>query len=206
MPERPVHVSAPEGLREPRGRGVAGHRLGGTVRVALLRGLPLVAACDAWCQLGTRLELDALIAAGDALIGWPRPMATEQDVDAAIQRFGSRPGAVRLRRARSWMRPGSASPRETRLRLLVERTGHPAPECNGVIPLLDGDSTHGDLVFREQRVILEYDGEQHRTDEKQFHRDVDRLNALALAGWTVIRVTRAQSPARMLQSLDRALG
>lgn len=35
---------------------------------------------------------------------------------------------------------------------------------------------------------MEYDGDQHRSAE-QFRRDVERLNALRMAGWTVLRFT-----------------
>lgn len=199
-----VHVSAPSGSRPPRGRRVAGHRLGVSIRTDVIRGLAVVSAGDAWCQLSARLGLDALVAAGDRLIGWPRPLMAMSEVHAAIDRYGSRPGVVRLRAARALLRPDSASPRETRLRLIVHRAGLPEPECNGAIGLGDGTVTHGDLVFRA-RGVIEYDGEQHRSDARQFARDVARLNALALAGWTVIRITRAQSARQILALLDRAL-
>jgi hypothetical protein len=186
--------------------GVVGHRLAADVPLSIVRTLPVVSACDAWCQLGASLPVDALIAAGDRLIGWPQALATFDDIDAALRRWGSGRGAVALRTARGEVRRGSASPRETRLRLLVLRAGHPEPECNGEIRLPDGSVTHGDLVFRAQRVVLEYDGEQHRTDARQFRRDVARLNALALDGWIVIRVNRTTPTADVLAQLDRAFG
>ena len=125
-------------------------------------------------------------------------------IDAAIERFGSRRGAIRLRAARADLKPGSASRRETRLRLRVLRAGFPEPELNTPIEL-DGGRTHGDLVFREYRVLLEYDGEQHRDDDAQFHRDVERLNDLATAGWIVVRVGRRLPLPRALDQLERAL-
>lgn len=118
-----IHVAAPAPRHQPRGRGVIGHRLGAAIPVAMLRGLPVVAPCDAWCQLGASLPVDALIAAGDRLVGWPRALATLGEVDGAIARHGSRRGAAALRTARRELRPGSASPRETWLRLAIVRAG-----------------------------------------------------------------------------------
>ncbi|MFE5670547.1 hypothetical protein ACFQ58_02960 [Agromyces sp. NPDC056523] len=201
----PLHVSAPAPLRQPRVAGVVGHRLGKDIRVGRIRALPVVAVADAWCQLATTLAHDDLVAAGDRIIGWPRPLGSLDAIDAAIERFGSRRGAVRLREARADLRVGSASRRETRLRLQVVRAGFPEPELNARIGLGGSRSTPGDLVFRDYRVLLEYDGEQHRDDEAQFHRDVERLNDLAAAGWIVIRVGRRLPLPRALDQLERAL-
>jgi len=201
----PLHVSAPAPLRQPRAAGVVGHRLGDGIRITHLLGLPLVAAVDAWCQLAASLGHDDLVSAGDRLLGWRSPITTLDEIDAAIERFGSRHGAKRLRAARGDIRPGSASPRETRLRLAVGRAGLPEPELNAPIRLGAGWTTHGDLVFRQYRVLLEYDGEQHREDDVQFHRDVERLNDLAADGWIVIRVGRRLPVARALDQLVRAL-
>ena len=105
------------------------------------------------------------------------------------------------------MRAGSASLRETRLRLLVLRcpAGYPEPEPNGAIELSTGARTFGDLVFRAYKVVLEYDGGQHRALERQFLRDVDRLNDLARDGWLVIRVHKDTTDAAALGWLDDAL-
>jgi hypothetical protein len=201
----PLHVAVPAPLRQPRMKGVVGHRLGTHAETRFIAGLPVVAPCDAWCQLADSLGPDDLVAAGDRLLGWRDALATLDELDRAIVRFGSRPGVAALRRARIDIRPRSASRRETLLRLNVLRHGYPEPECNGAIELSAGWMTHGDLVFRRYRVLLEYDGEQHRTDDRQFHRDVERLNDLATDGWIVIRVGRRLPLRRALAQLDRAL-
>ncbi|RXZ49836.1 hypothetical protein [Agromyces binzhouensis] len=201
----PLHVSAPAPLRQPRVAGVVGHRLGSGIRTTHLAGLPLVAPGDAWCQLAASLGHDDLVSAGDRLVGWRSPLVTLDEIDAAIERFGPRHGAKRLRAARGDIRPGSASRRETRLRLRVVRAGFPEPELNTPIRLGAGWTAYGDLVFGQFGVLLEYDGEQHRADEVQFHRDVERLNDLAADGWIVIRVGRRLPPARALDQLERAL-
>lgn len=186
--------------------GVTGHRIRAErVRLAFVSGMPAVSASDSWCQLATTLTHDDLVAAGDRVLGWPRPLATTEELDAAIARHRGGRGTAARDAARLDIRPGSASRRETRLRLRVMRAGFPEPELNTPIELPDGRVTHGDLVFREFRVLLEYDGEQHRADDEQFHRDVERLNDLAADGWIVIRVGRRLPPARALDQLERAL-
>lgn len=103
------------------------------------------------------------------------------------------------------MRAGSASPRETRLRELLVGAGLPEPEPNAPIELPDGTRTHGDLVYARHRVVVEYDGEQHREDPVQFARDVDRLNALSVAGWIVVRIRKDMSDARAIEVVSAAL-
>jgi len=39
------------------------------------------------------------------------------------------------------------------------------------------------------KIALEYEGDHHRTDRRQFRRDIRRFEALADMGWLTIRVT-----------------
>ena len=103
------------------------------------------------------------------------------------------------------MRPRSASAKETALRLAATRAGFPEPECNGEIPLSNGSTTWGDLVYRAWRVVFEWDGEDHRLVVRRYRRDVERLNDLALDGWLVVRVNRFTGLEAALAWLDRAL-
>ncbi|GAA2029469.1 hypothetical protein GCM10009819_11400 [Agromyces tropicus] len=61
----------------------------------------------------------------------------------------------------------------------------------------------GDLGYPDHRVLMEYDGEQHRTDDRQFGRDVDRLDDLAHLGWRVVRFTKAHRGAALRARFDR---
>lgn len=191
-------------------RGVLGHRSAQRPNIVMLHGLRLTDATSSWCALaagrgGHELSLDELVEAGDRLLGRPAALCGFDEIDAAIAGYGTRRGVRALREARALLRAGSESPRETRLRLVVLRAGLPEPEPNGVITLGDGRSTHGDLVFRRYRVLLEYDGEHHLTDPVQWARDVARLNDLADAGWLVIRVTKTMQRGEILARTERAL-
>ncbi|KQX05033.1 MULTISPECIES: hypothetical protein [unclassified Leifsonia] len=186
-------------------RGIIGHRGLPGVALGVQNGLRVVSPCDAWCQMVSSLDLDEAIVAGDGLVGWPHPLATLDDLDTAIERFGRRPGARRIADARPHIREWSASPRETLLRLATLRAGYPDAELNGLIVLSSGRRTHGDLVYRKYKILLEYDGEQHRLDGGQFATDVKRLNDFSEDGWIVIRVVRHTSEREALARLDRAL-
>lgn len=59
------------------------------------------------------------------------------------------------------------------------------------------------LAYPEYRVIVEYDGEHHRTDRDQNARDVDRLDDLVQAGWRVIRFNATHVGARRLERMVR---
>ncbi|MFC5928991.1 DUF559 domain-containing protein [Cryobacterium melibiosiphilum] len=177
----------------PRVVGVRGHRVtAGSVRTVLVRGFRVAAPVDTWCQLASVLSLDELIVVGDALVRRQSPPATLPELRAAVADFAGHRGAKKLREALIWVRAGVDSPRETELRLLLVRAGLPEPEINGIIRnRLGVKIATGDIVYRRYKVLVEYDGGQHRTDEEQYHWDVDRLDAIMAEGWRVIRINKS---------------
>jgi hypothetical protein len=90
------------------------------------------------------------------------------------------------------------SPRETYLRLCLVLAGLPVPECNLIIGDDQGPIGRVDLVYLAHKLIIEYEGDQHRTDRNQWNRDIDRHEDFARDHWTLIRVTseRARWPAK----------
>lgn len=200
-----IHVTAWGASGRPRCRGVVGHHLSERPAVERLGGHLVTDAASTWCALATVLSLDELVEAGDRLVGRPEPLVLFEQIDRAIAKHGGRRGARRLREARALLRANSESPRETRVRLLLLRAGLPEPQPNGEIRLRSGRVTHGDLVFRHYKVLVEYDGDHHRTDSAQWVRDVHRLNDLADAGWHVIRINKATPTAEIVARTERAL-
>ena len=200
-----LHVIALDGGRAPRSRSVVGHTTASRVDVRTRDGLRVVAPVAAWIGLGGLLAVDDLVAAGDRLIGLPRPLASLAEIDEGLTMHAGRRGARALKEARGLMRPAVFSARETATRLLLIRAGFPEPESNGRIELWNGRVIRGDLVFRAARVVLEYEGEQHLTDPVQWARDLERYNDLALSGWLVIRISRRMSEADVVAAVRRAL-
>ena len=65
-----------------------------------------------------------------------------------------------------------------------------------------------DAAYPDHRVIVEVEGDQHRTDRDQWNRDIDRQADLVAAGWEVVRLTAAhlcsgQAAHRVRAALER---
>ncbi|TXN28646.1 hypothetical protein [Lacisediminihabitans profunda] len=169
-----------------------GHELLPTTHIVTLPGgLRVSCAVDTWCQLARYLRVDDLIVMGDGLVCRTNPVATMDELVAAVAAWGHRPGVAALREALPDIRVRTDSARETMLRLVVVRAGFPEPIVNFEVRNRFGAILGlADLAFPEFRVLLEYDGGQHRDDEKQFHRDVERLDDFMEEKWRVIRVNK----------------
>jgi hypothetical protein len=184
-----LHVMTEGGARSLRVKGVAGHV--GRSETVLLNGLRLATPLAAWCQLGGTFSIEDLVIAGDGLVARKHPVVSmSQMLDAVDARKGSR-GYSKLKEAIAFVRPNTDSAPESALRLLVVRAGLPEPMVNVPIRNREGKVTaHADLAFPEFSIVLEYDGDQHRTDAQQYYIDIDRLQRIMREGWHVIRVNR----------------
>jgi hypothetical protein len=85
--------------------------------------------------------------------------------------------------------------------------GLPIPECNLIIGDDQGPIGRVDLVYIAYKLIVEYEGDQHRTDRNQWNRDIDRHEDFARDHWTLIRVTseRARWPRQVVRGVYEAL-
>jgi very-short-patch-repair endonuclease len=62
-----------------------------------------------------------------------------------------------------------------------------------------------DMGWEAVKVAVEYEGDHHRTDRRQFNRDIARLDALSTElGWIVIRVTAEDVPGGILRRVAAA--
>ena len=201
-----IHVTTVAPEHPPRMRGVVGHSVGERPEVHRVAGLPVLEPVGTWCQRASVLELYDVVAAGDHLVrdeyGWT---TAAEIVARAGQQAGSR-GARRAREAAGRIRPRSESRQETRLRLLLVDCGFPEPETNVPIALPPGrPRVRGDLVYERYKVLVEYDGEQHRLDDGQYNRDAERLHDLRAAGWIVITVRKGSTPEWVRATVGEAL-
>jgi hypothetical protein len=204
-----LDVSVPSPRRAPRLRGVRGHEQLPSARTRTLpSGLRVSDPVETWCHLAAELSLDELIIMGDGLVSRQAPLASLAELTAAVAGWGARRGAPLLRRALPEIRCRTDSARETILRLLIVRAGLPEPEVNLVICNSFGVVIGlGDLGYQKYRVLLEYDGGQHRADERQFHIDIARLDAFMEEKWRVIRVNKSlmRQRATLLDKVRTAL-
>ena len=200
-----LHVSTFAPRRAPRVRGVVGHQTHRTaVEVGIFHGFPVVSPVDAWCQLAAEMTVRELVIVGDALVRRKHPWSTMDVMRERVEAYRGRRGHQRLVEAVALVRPRTDSPPETELRLDIVAAGMPEPEVN--VPIVGRHGREfalGDLVFPKYMVIVEYDGEQHREDNTQYSRDVDRLDDLAELGYRVIRVNKTHRWERRHRVLEK---
>lgn len=142
-------------------------------------------------DLGRWLPGDRAVEVLDALSRATGSCSSE--ISALAARHAGERGLVRLRAAVELMDPGAESPQETRVRLVLIRGGLPRPTTQ--IPIRDGTGriiARADLGWERWRVLVEYDGAHHWTDERQRTWDIERFERLAELGWAVVRVNAEQ--------------
>lgn len=148
-------------------------------------------------DLGRRAPLGRAVAHLDALVRATR--LDPADIPALAQRHPHVRGLRQLPRAVDLIDAGAQSPRETWLRLLLIDAGYPRPRTQIPIPRPDGRVRYYlDMGWEDVMVAAEYDGEQHRLDPRQYHRDLERSEHLANLGWTVIRVVAGDHASAIL--------
>ncbi|HKW60148.1 MAG TPA: DUF559 domain-containing protein [Candidatus Dormibacteraeota bacterium] len=144
---------------------------------------PLRTACD----LGSRSDLVQSTVAIDMALH-----AGITDLKALRRHIDGNPGAKgikRLRRAVGLAEPRSESPMETRLRLQLIFARLPRPEVQ--VNLEDESGrfiARADLYYPDARLVIEFDGQNHR---ERLIQDARRQNALVNAGYHVLRFTVA---------------
>jgi very-short-patch-repair endonuclease len=155
--------------------------------------------------LAQTLTVDDLIIAADGLVCRKNPAATIGQLHEAVEGWRGSRGYRNLQAAMGNVRERTDSARETMLRLLIIRSGLPEPMINAPIRSRTGRVVaHADLAYPEFRIVIEYDGDQHRTDHAQYYIDVDRLERMTRESWRVIRVNhRHMAQPRSLECLIR---
>jgi hypothetical protein len=195
-----LHVTVPAPRRAPRIRGVVGHRSLSVERMRIPLGVWVTTPGRTICDLAPVLDRVALVAAVDHLL-------RARSADDLVRAIGAHPHpqARRLENALAEARPGVDSPQETALRLAILDAGFPEPAVTEYV-----HSTRGfivaktDLSYPRYRVALEYEGDHHRTDRRQWQRDIARYRELEALGWLALRVTAADlapSPRELLMQL-----
>ena len=201
-----VMVGSPEPLRFVTTHPRQVRRQG--IRVRRVASLPPhrdSVAIPEYCWLTAALELNLLdlVTAGDWLLR--AELTTLRALSDYVETSASR-GAGAARSAVRLVCKGVDSPRESWLRLCLVLAGLPMPQCN---PVVDGRRRSGrvDLVYLEFRVLIEYEGDQHRGDKRQWNRDIDRYDDFTQMGFVIIRITaeRARYPRLVVRLVDEAL-
>lgn len=218
VPGSPVHVTS-LGLRR------ATRSTAGIVRhsrtldqgdVIASGGVRALSAARTFVELGALLDVDPLVATGDALVRRPRPRlegraepwTTIAALRAASDRFSGR-GARTARAALPLVRMSADSPAEAALRLGVGRAGLPIPLANARIVEGGVELGEPDLSWPALRVCAEHEGPRHLTPE-QPARDIARAELRHRHGWIEVRTVStdlrhgcARGVARLREALLR---
>ena len=140
----------------------------------------------AFAVAAKRLSLLELVTAGDWLVR--RKCTTPARLVAYLRGYRG-DGVALARRAAALVRDRVDSPRETKLRLCLMLAGLPEPECNPTLGTKDYPIGRVDLLLEAYKLILEYEGDQYRTDKGQWNTDIYRVEELSAEGYRVLRVT-----------------
>ena len=205
----PLHVAVMAGQRRVVARDIVAHHV--TIQpddVGTIDGLRVTTVERTWCDLAaTGLTLAELVAAGDAAL-WRRDPKTQiRGIRAATARYEGRRGARLIRDALPLLTDRSDSPPESELRVAFIQAGLPRPLPNYEIRHFGRLVATSDLAWPESLVLVEYEGEHHLTDARQWAYDIERYARLTELGWTVIRATVAdyRDPSTLLARVARAL-
>lgn len=217
-PDIDVGVLAP--ARAIRRAGVRGRKLAPHLVGVVDGGCRISSPASTWAMLGAELGIRDLVRVGDAFVrvprdasGMPRPadrLATIDQLGGAAS-AGRRVGAAKLARALQLIRVGAMSPLETDMRLELREARLPEPvldvEIRGERGALLGIA---DAAYLDERVLIEVEGDHHRTDRAQWNRDIEKHRAYVAAGWDVVRLTgwhirsdRPRAPALVRDALVR---
>ena len=154
-------------------------------------------------DLACRNPMGRAVAAIDALAN-----ATDlkvADVELLCQRYRGRRGVTRIPAVLDLVDAGAESPRETWLRLQLLRAGFPPPPThNPVYDEFNQLIARLDMGWEDAMIAAEYDGDHHRTDRRQFNRDIARTEVLTAMGWIVMRITSEDTPAVIIRRLKSA--
>ncbi|MDT5099468.1 MAG: hypothetical protein QOC76_3205 [Mycobacterium sp.] len=172
--------------------------------ITRVAGLPVTSRTRTAFDMGRHLERTEAVTRLDALM-WNQEFS-RADVRALGDRYRRAAGLRRLLELLPLIDGGAESPPESTVRLWLSDAGFPQPETQ--IPVLQGSTAPVaflDMGWRDFMVAVEYDGDHHRKDRRQYVKDIARLRMLEALGWIVIRVIAEDKPSDVIARVEAAL-
>lgn len=176
-------------------RGGNRHRAGGLrgrrltlppEHVTSLDGVRVTTPSRTWLDCAPFISFRDLVAMGDGMLH--AGLVTMESLTAVVVWGRRRRGIVHARAALDMLDPDAESPGESWVRALLVQSGVPRPVCNPTVTA-GGYEFRLDMAWVEQRVAVEYDGEEFHGPEAQ-PRDAWRRALLRQAGWTIIVIRK----------------
>lgn len=178
--------------RPPAGLHVWSDRIASDER-CVHRGIAVTTPARTALDIARRHRTGEAVAALDALCRATDLKSSE--LLALAERHKGDRGMKRARRALDLVDPGAQSPKETWLRLLLLRAGFPPVTTQVMVH--DGryvPLAYIDMGWEDVMVGVEYDGDQHRSDRRQYVKDIKRMELLESLGWLIVRVVAEDHP------------
>jgi len=182
----PIEITVPNqcGVSTRAGMAVRRCALDGR-EVVKARGMRATTMARTLRDLSIRLTLTESVVVTDMALH--ARLISLRDLMASLEAWRGLQGVRTLREAIEHAEPASGSAMETRLRMLLVRSGLPRPEAQ--VSIRDRFRRfvgRPDLYYRDQRLGLEYDGGTHRDTLAEDNR---RQNRLLDAGVRLLRFT-----------------
>jgi len=184
-----VEVASVDGAGPTRRDGVLGGKRDlrpdeimtvGGVRVTT----PIRTACDIACLRGRWRAIGAL----DAFR--TKYGIAEAELAAMLPRYRGRRGVTQLRELIPLSRAGVDSQPESWIRIEIHDEGFPMPAAQVWSWVPGWGRVKVENAYEHLRIAVEYDGEEHHSEECDRLRDEARREALREAGWIIIVVRR----------------
>ncbi|PRY68854.1 hypothetical protein B0I08_10359 [Glaciihabitans tibetensis] len=188
-----LHIATPPPLRSLRGHGVRGHKLAlGPSEVVRVRDIPLTSAARTWVDLAKGVSTEELIVLGDFLLWRRHPLSTRDQLAEAVDRARGRRGVINASRALPHLTDRADSPPESQFRYRFAEAGLPLALPNVELFTNTGEFlAMPDLVFEQYHEVFDYEGDHHRTEERQWQKDIARVRKLEENGWHSTRGSKA---------------
>jgi very-short-patch-repair endonuclease len=170
--------------------------------VIIRDGFRATSAIRTVCDLGSSADVvESVVAIDAALHAGLLEMA---DLTCHLQTHVGAKGIKRLRQAIRLADPRSESPMESRLRMVLIRGRLPRPIVQAELRDTSGDFiARVDLYYPDRKLVIEYDGANHR---ERMAADLRRQNALLNAAYHLLRFTAGdlREPRTIVAQVRRA--
>lgn len=172
--------------------------------IGVVDGMRVTTPARTALDLARRLPLGVAVAAVDALA-----QATElkmPDIDLLLDRYRGRRGLKAARAALALVDGGSQSPKESWLRLLLAKARFPPVQTQIEVRNEWGwVEAYLDMGWADIKVAAEYDGDQHRSNRRQYVKDIRRIEMVERRyGWLVVRVVAEDHPDDIIRRIAEA--
>ncbi|SKK69267.1 cullin, a subunit of E3 ubiquitin ligase [Mycobacteroides abscessus subsp. bolletii] len=175
----------------------------GADEITRISGLPVTHRVRTAFDLGRYQPRTRAMGCLDALMR--NQVFALDEVAGLSQRYPKVRGVRQLRELLPLIDAGAQSRRESLIRLQLRDAGLPRAQTQ--VPVFDGYTPIAflDIGWPQYLVAVEYDGDHHRKDRRQYVKDLARLRMLEERGWIVIRVIAEESPGAWIARTTAAL-